>query len=314
MASLVLALVGAGGCGAKKKAAPTDQAAVADLAAKTEDLKKDEEDVVSRRDELQRARKKISTDRAALQEKRKQVAAAGGDVAAVDKEEADLADREQSLVDQENTLMSKYDALMAKYESLSTPAGTGDKDDTARREAGMAVRESSVAKREDRLAEREKELADRERELAKREKETCGAGTTTIVQQVPTPPAGSRYTKKDVEPVLQRARRKMAEKGLLGADLPAQASELEKESTAAMAEGDYGKAKFAADQLYATVDAIKIDKAFVSAKIGRLNAAMRGKQLTAEQQQLFQGATADIGDGKFAAANAKLNRIYASLH
>jgi hypothetical protein len=306
-------------CGNKgAKQQKPDQSAVDNITATTEDLKKEEDDVLSRRDELSRARKQITSDRAALDEKRKQVVAAGGDTSAVDKEAAEIADREQKLSEQESTLDTKIDALMAKYQSMAAPAPSGT-DDATRREAGMAIRERDVATREARLAEREKDVSAREKALADWDREKCPGTTTTIVQQasipaVTPPPAGSRYTKKDVEPILQHARRKMAEKGLLEVDLPAQAAELEKESTAAMADGDYGKAKFAADQLFATVDAIKVDKTFVSQKIGRLNAAMKGKQLTPEQQQLFQSATADIGDGKFASANAKLNKIYSTIH
>lgn len=302
------------GCGSKGgKKAPVDKAAAAEEAKKAEDLKKEEDSVLARRGELQRERKKLSADRVALVEKRKQVAAAGGDVAAIDKEESDLVEREQQLVDQESSLLTKYDELVSRYEAAVASGGQGGAEDATRREAGVVVREKDFARREKEVADRERDIAVREKALAQREKETCGVGaTTTIVQQV-EPPKGSRYTKRDVEPVLKMARRKMAEKGLLGADLPAQAQALEKEATVAMAEGEYGKAKFAADQLYATVDAMKVDKAFVSAKIGRLNAAMKGQQLTPEQRQLFEGATSDIGDGKFAQANAKLNKIYASL-
>ena len=128
---------------------------------------------------------------------------------------------------------------------------------------------------------------------------------------------GSKYTKRDVEPVLQKARRKMNDKGMLPTDLPSPAQALEQEAVAAMKDGDYGKAKFAADQLYATVDSMKIDKAFISAKIGRLNAAMKGKSLDGdckkEADALFRGATSDYGDGRFPSANGKLNKIYALI-
>jgi hypothetical protein len=77
-----------------------------------------------------------------------------------------------------------------------------------------------------------------------------------------------------------------------------------------MAKGDYGSARFAADQLYQTVKGIKIDKPFVSAKWARLNRAMKGKRLTAEQEQLLTEAASSIADGKFATANKKLNKLW----
>src|SRR5262249_20172341 len=121
----------------------------------------------------------------------------------------------------------------------------------------------------------------------------------------------------DVEPLLTSARRKMADRGLLEADLPAPALGLEREATAAMASGDLGRARLAADQLVASVDSVKIDKAFIVAKINRLNAPRSRATLSAaarrDVEDLFRDATTDYGDGKFAAANGKLNRIFATL-
>lgn len=301
-------------CGCKDGRGKSGQAASAQVSAKMAELQREESDFLARRDELLRERKKVAAERAALVEKRKEVAAAGGDVAAVDAEERTLVAREQELAEKEAALHQKYETLLAGYQQVATVGGAGE--DIARREAAVALREKDFARREEALARREAELAARERDLAKREKETCGAGTvTTIVQQIP--PDGARYSKRDVESVLKKVRRQMSDKGILPSDLPPQAQTLEKEATQAMGEGDYGKAKFAADQLLATVDATKIDKAFIAAKIGRLNAAMKANPVPEEKRKeidsLFRGATADYGDGKFAAANGKLNRIYAAI-
>lgn len=315
---LLLAGVGVVGCGDKGNPQP-DPKAIEAATKEAEGIKTEESTVLARRDELQRERRKISDERASLVEKRKQVAATGGNVAEVDALETELASRESKLVDQETELNGRFESLFKKYEALAiappavTTSGGGAQADVARREGSLALREKDVASREARLAARETELAEREKSQAKREKDTCGtATTTTIVQQVDA--KGSKYTKRDVEPVLQKARRKANEKGLLASDLPAPAQGLEQEAVQAMKDGDYGKAKFAADQLYATVDSIKIDKAFISAKIGRLNAAMKGKELAGDPKkdadELFRGATADYGDGRFPSANGKLNKIY----
>jgi hypothetical protein len=312
---------GVAGCGDKSGGAPKADPKAAEAAAKeAQGLKQEESDVMARRDELTRERKKISADRAALAEKRKQAVASGAGVDEVDQEEAALVARETQLVDAELELQRRYEQLFSKYEQLAVAgptAAAGAQADVARRESSLALREKDLSAREARLASREADLAEREKAQARREKETCGTGgVTTIVQQV-EPPKGSKYSKRDVEPVLGKARRKMNEKGLLPSDLPAPAQALEAEAVAAMKDGDYGKAKFAADQLYATVDSIKIDKAFISAKIGRLNGALKGKPLDGDKKkeadELFRGATADYGDGRFPAANGKLNRIYALL-
>jgi uncharacterized protein (DUF3084 family) len=312
-------LVCAGGVGCGDQGKPqVDPKAIEAAAKEAAGIKTEESTVLERRDELQRERRKITDERASLMEKRKQVAASGGNVAEVDALETELATRESKLVDQETELNGRFESLFKKYEALAiappvAAGGGGAQADVARREGSLALREKDVATREARLAARETELAEREKSQARREKDTCGtATTTTIVQQVDA--KGSKYTKRDVEPVLQKARRKANEKGLLASDLPAPAQGLEQEAVQAMKDGDYGKAKFAADQLYATVDSIKIDKAFISAKIGRLNAAMKGKALAGDPKkdadELFRGATADYGDGRFPSANGKLNKIY----
>jgi hypothetical protein len=187
----------------------------------------------------------------------------------------------------------------------------------AARETSVANREKALASREDRVAQREADLAGREKELAEREKNTCGAGggTTTIIQQVD--PKGAKYTKKDVEPLLKKAREAMSKKGILADDLPAQAAGLEKEATKAMADGDYGPARFAAQQLQATVEGMKIDRGFIGAKIGRLSKMMKGKTLDDAKQKevedLFSDATSKYGDGDYAGANKKLNAIYRAI-
>src|SRR5690606_5663719 len=99
----------------------------------------------------------------------------------------------------------------------------------ASREASMGSREKSIAQREAQVAERERALAGREAGLARREQETCGAAPPMIIQQVAAPKGGS-YTRRDVDPLLNRARSAMAKKGLIAGDLGAAAG-LEGEAT-----------------------------------------------------------------------------------
>ncbi len=280
------------------------------VAGRIEKLQEEEGDVLARRDELTRAREQVSADRAALDEKRKQVAAAGGDLHAVDDEERALLARERKLVAEERELSRKIQALLTGYQEVTTGAAGGR--DLGAREAQVAVREKDFARREKEVAQREATLAEREKELARRERDTCSA---PAVAAAPAP--GARYTRHDIEPLLTSARRKMVDKGLLESDLPAPALGLEREATAALASGDLGRARLAADQLVATIDNVKIDKAFIVAKINRLNAVLKSAKLgdgaRRDADDLFRDATADYGDGKFAAANAKLNRIFALM-
>jgi len=307
------------GCQSKEKPADpvppaTEAKAAPEVVSRIEKLQEEEGDVLARRDELTRAKEKVSAERAALEAKKKQAVAAGTDVRTFDDEEKALEQREQKIVSDERDLAKKYDGLIAGYQAITTGAAAGK--DVIAREAQVAIRERDFARREKGVADREALLAERERELAKREKETCQI-QPTFVQAPAAATPGSRYSRRDVEPLLTSARRKMNDKGLLESDLPAPAKSLEKEATAAMSSGDYGRARFAADQLVATVDSVKVDRAFIVAKINRLNGTMRSARLSGESKKeiddLFRDATADYGDGKFGSANGKLNRIFAAV-
>lgn len=295
--------------------------AAAEVLAQSDEIAVEEDNLLTRRDSLLMRRKEIRDKRAALVEERRQISAAGGDTSEVDREVDALLDSERDLVEEEAALNEKYEQILTQRREMmaqlaSAPIAGDDTAKVAVRERGVASREDDLARREDRLAQREADLAGREQTLALREKEMCGtAAQTTIIETVDA--KGSRYTKRDVDPLLQRARRHMSRKGVLAADLPSAAQGLEKEATSAMAAGDYGKARFAAAQLLGTVDSIKIDKGFIQAKIGRLNGAIKSRSLDeatrTEVDKLFRGATADYGDGKYDSANGKLNTIYAKI-
>jgi hypothetical protein len=299
----------------KASASPQAETSAAN-AADMEKLEQAEGEVQARRDEISREREKITAEHTALEEKRKEVVAQGGDVKAVDDAEQALRAREANLLEKQSDLDKKIDTLITDYHAASAAPANGPGDNMARRELGVANREKDFSRREQLIAQREATLAERERDLAKRERETCSVQPAPIIQTVPAPPpAGSHYSKRDVEPLLQSARRKMTEKGLLAGDLPAPANRLEREAMDAMGTGDFGRAKFAADQLLATIDGLHIDRGFVAAKINRLAAAWKSSKLADDIQQqvsdLFREATADYGDGKYTSANGKLNRIYA---
>jgi len=279
------------------------------MASRMEALQKEESGVLSRRSELEREREAVKEARAALEEKKQQP---GGDPKALAAEEEALAAREAKLLAEELKHSQDVEKLLSQYKALSAAGGAAGRADVTQREASMAGREKDVAGREQSLARREAELASRERDLAKREKETCSLVPTTIVQTALPP--GAKYNRRDVEAALSKARRKMSEKGILSGDLPPHASNLEKEATESMGAGEFGRAKLAADALLASVDQMKIDKGFIQAKINRLSSKMKAQQTSKEVEELFRGATSDYGDGKFPAANGKLNKIYAIIH
>jgi len=239
----------------------SDAAAAPDPAAL-----KAQQELVARRDALLAQREKLQHDRDQVDAEIEKVKATGGDTSELDKRRAAIESDLQTQTSEYSSLNTKLDQVVAQGTSSAAIAA---------REASMSSRERTVAQREAAMAERERTLASRERELAQREKDTCGGAQPMIIQQVAAPKGGN-YTRKDIEPLLGKARAQMAKKGILGSDL-GPASGLEAESTKAMADGDWGKAYLAAAQLAATVDAIKIDRGFITAKYGRLNARVNAK-------------------------------------
>lgn len=276
----------------------TDASAAADPAAL-----KAQQELVQRREALMAQRKKLEGERDQLDEEIKQVTAKGGDATELAKKRAALDTQIQTQSSDLSSISTKIDQVVAQGDAAAGIAG---------REGAMARRESLVASREATFADRERSLAAREAALAQREKETCGAGGGTTILQVPMPQGGA-HSRRDIDPLLGRARATMQKKGLLPNDL-GPAANLESEATAAMKSNDWGKAYLAAAQLSATVEAIKIDRNFVSAKTARLQAFVRsGKRDEAVQQQLAKGleeVMQRFGDGDFARANQKLNQLW----
>lgn len=298
----------------------------APIAAEADGLQKHESELVGRRGALQRERSKLSEARKELSDRRAQLGHDNVGQAALDEEEKKLSAKESELSGEETALNQKVDELLRARAELVQKAtqaaqgGGGSGPDplerAARREQGVADREKAVARREAEVAEREKGMAERELKQAHREKETCGTVSVVAPTKIELP-KGLKYSARDVEPTYKKALKIMAERGILAADLPPGTGKLIEETREAMKAADYVRAKYGADQLLATVEEIKIDRNFISAKMARLAAAMRGKKLDGDARKgvegLFQDATANYGDGRFTDANQKINKLFAQL-
>lgn len=317
--TLALFLVAAAG-GCHRPPPPAD---VAPITAEDESLKKSESDLLGQRGMLQRERKKLSDARAELVERRSQLGHDSTGQAAIDEAEKSLLTKEGELSTQEQVVNDKLDLLLKARDQLvqratqvvATSPGADPLERAARREQTVASREKELAERERDVGQREKELASREATLARRERDTCGA--VAVAPPKIELPKGLHYTAHDVEPVYKKALKLMQERGLLTSDLPPGTSKLVDETRDAMKKADYVRAKYDADQLLATVEEIKIDRSFISAKMARLSAAMHGRKIDGSDRKsvedLFQEATANYGDGKFPQANSKINRLFAML-
>jgi DNA repair exonuclease SbcCD ATPase subunit len=295
---------------------------VAPITAEDESLRKNESELITQRGALQRERKKIADARAEIVERRSQLGHDSAGQAALDEEEKKLLAKESDLSSQESQVNAKLDELLRMRGDLvkkatqvvATAPGADPLERAARREQSVASRERDVAEREHDVAQREAQLAAREAVLAKRERDTCGAVAMPAKIDLPK---GLHYTAKDVEPTYKKALKLMQDKGLLASDLPPGTGKLVEDTREAMKKADFVRAKYDAEQLLATVEEIKIDRSFISAKMARLSAAMRGKKLDGGDKKtvedLFQEATANYGDGKFPQANTKINRLFALL-
>jgi len=317
--SLMLLVVplGAGSFACSRQRPHADEE-IGKVAANEKALEESEEDLLARRGALQRERKKLTDERTALAERRK--TAPAKERAELDDQEVTLAQRERDVLDQESSLNRKLEELLRQradmVQRVTAAAGAASGDSTAqlaRREQGVALREKDFARREAEIARRESELAIREREQSRRERDGCAQPTIVKTEL----PRGLKYGRHDVEPVYRKALKLMQDKGILAADLPPSNARLLDDARSAMESGDFTRAKFAADQLYDAVNEIHIDRGFISGKMNRLAATMRGKSLGGDKRKevdsLFQEATAAYGDGKFPQANGKINRIYGLL-
>jgi hypothetical protein len=297
---------------------------VTPLTTEAASLQQSENDLLGRRGLLQRERSQISDARKELSERRAQLGHDSAGQAALDEEDKKLIEREGNLSKQATDLDQKVDELIKKHDELVQRAtqtvqgasGADPLEHAAKREQSVAEREKGIAHREADVAERERTLADREKAEAKREKDTCSTQVVVAPAKVELP-KGLKYSAHDVEPIYRKALKIMQERGILPADLPAGADKLVGETRDAMKAADYVRAKYSADQLLATVEAIKIDRNFISVKMARLATAMRGKKLEGDSRHnvegLFQDATANYGDGRFTDANGKINKLFAML-
>src|ERR1044071_3170805 len=279
---------------------PSEASAAPDPAAL-----KAQQDLVKRRDALLEQRQKLESQRQVVLQQIEKAEASGSDTKELTRQRDDLTAQIDGQSAELGQMSDKLSSLSTKLDSAA---------EIAVREDRIAQREGRIAAREASLGERERGLAAREEKLAQREKETCGTAPPMIIQ---TAKADGKYTKADVQPLLARARATMTKKGVLLADLPGPAQGLEGESTRAMADGDWGKAYFAAAQLVAMVDAVKVDRAFIQAKTARLSNQVKASKPDDATNQQLSSALADVmqkyNDGNFAAANLRLNQLAAIM-
>ncbi len=297
--SVMLGLGLASGCKSK-----SDASAAPDPAAL-----KAQQELVARRDNLMKQRQQLQTEKAAIEVEIEEGKAKGLDT-------TELATQRDAIETKLQGQSSDLDSISGKLDQVV--AATGDAAGrVAARESSVATRELKFADREALIAARERDVAAREKAAAVREKEECGAGMQPmIIQQVAAPAKPGGYSRKEIEPLLMKARSAMGKKGLTNADL-GPASGLDGEATRAMGDGDLGKAYLAASQLLATVEQLRIDRSFITLKYKRINDRFVASKLDgnakAKLEKDMQEVVQLYGDGDHGAANRKLNAVAAQL-
>src|SRR5262249_53012631 len=151
-------------------------------------------------------------------------------------------------------------------ELISMPAGGPAPNDKsgamASREGGGGAREDEVAARGGGGARGGKAPAGGRGGAGGAGEEQRGRGGS---EDIPAPalPKDANIGRADVEKMLGRAHAGIAKKNLIPSDLGS-AENLESEANKAANEGNWSKAYFAAQQYALTVEAIKIDRNFIS--------------------------------------------------
>jgi hypothetical protein len=325
--AILLGATALGGTSCKKRKDLRGDEALKVVVAQDRKLAKQEQDLLSKRGALRRERVRLRDKRRSLiTQKMALTDVEPGKRQKIEAEESQLSKLESKLIKQELQLNNRLTKLLAAKTGLVDKAEKSAGVKTlllARREGSLAAREKGLARRESELARREKAMAAREQALALRQAKLCPGRVTTVVQTIPAAAPRRRggserqYKRKDVEPVYRSALSAMRKKGILVADLPPGIDRLVTSVRHAVSKGKYTKAKYAADQLLSAVRRMRIDRSFIGAKIGRLGRSIKRRPPRASRkatvQRLFQKATGDYGDGRFRAANKKLNRIYALL-
>ncbi|MDX2090029.1 MAG: hypothetical protein SFX73_19385 [Kofleriaceae bacterium] len=290
---LGLCLVLAAGCKNKGSDAAPDPAAL-----------KAQQELMARRDQLMAQRAKLEGESTKLGEEIKKVEASGGDT-------KELVARKQEIDTQLQQETTKLDTtsneLAAASAKLDAAAGI------AAREARVAQREADVARREREAMTKMQELVALESKNAEKWKEGCtvGAQPQMIIQQVAPPKnADGKYTRKEVDGLVSKAKSAMGRKGLISADLGG----IDGEVTKALSESDWTRAYILANQWTQTVEQTQVNRAFIGAKYQRLQNRVKAATLDeATQASLTEGMKEVLqkyGDGDHSGANKRINQLW----
>ncbi|MBI5509425.1 MAG: hypothetical protein HY903_11800 [Deltaproteobacteria bacterium] len=331
------------GCRKGADEAAKDEAGVEDLTIVVEADKsrimQEEEKLQATRAEVDQERERIEKERGELEKKlatlskkdKKQRDKLEADEQRLEAEDKKLRDRMKSFETERASLESDKNKLLERISQMTQSKGGLS---MAQREEILVRREKEITKREAKAVEHEKEIgklqADAVRSLQEINKILAdlqaGGGVRTVM--VPGPAGGGsgssasgpKATKTGVQKLQKDLKTKMDTKGILVADLPPAARDLDKGAKTAMSGNDLDAAQQALTDLGAVVDGIKVDHAFVQAKFGRINKSYpkeKIEQLDEKKRKqvlsLLDEVSDSFSDGRYDRANKKINQLYRLL-
>lgn len=296
---LVLCVVlGATAC----KGKASDAAAAPDPAAV-----KAQQELVARRDALLAQKQKLQDESSKLDTEIKKAQEPGGDAKNVADLQKKKAEIDNQIKQQDTSLDNTSSELTALSTKLDKVGGL------AQREAAVAQREAAVAVREKEAFQKMKDVLAAEGANADRWKEGCNAGGAPVIIQQVAPAKTGNYSRREVDALVSRAKSAMAKKGLMAADLGAQAN-LESEVTKALGESDWTRGFILATQLVQTIEGLQINRGFIGAKVQRLQNRVKSASVDESTQAQLTEGLKDVlqkyGDQDFAAANKKINQLW----
>ncbi|MEE8410643.1 MAG: hypothetical protein V3T05_13660 [Myxococcota bacterium] len=280
---------------------------------------------------LQEKRKDVQAEAATLESQRQALKKQLSSLSKKDKKaRAQLEAEEKRLANEERRMrqrLKSFESERAKLdgeksrllERISALAGTkGDIGGAVKADVQRLTRNVNQLQKDiDRLntdsAKRHDETMALLREIAR------GGGTRTVMVSAPAKASGPNITKRQVEKVRSQAKNKMRIKGILPADLPPAARDFEKSGSTALSSKNYTSAHESYSQLAAIIDGIRIDQAFVQAKMTRINRSYNEKVAKldsnkhARLQKFLDDVSDSFSDGRYDRANKKINQIYALL-
>lgn len=282
----------------------------------------------SERERLSRERDEVAVKLASLSKKdRKSRDKLEAEQRRLEDEEKNVRERARTFEAERAKLDREKTELLERIATL-TKRGTGGLT-IEQREAQIARREKDIARREEAVAKREAKLAGREtqanttlQELSTLLEELkAGGGTKTVIVNAPStssgsgPGAASTVTRAQAQKAQRSLRSRMDAKGILMDDLPPTAKTLLSQGNDFLGNKDFSEAVAAFEEAEGIVEGIPIDQKFLQAKMGRLNRAVKNKQLDEKDTKKVEGLLAEVSnafaDGRYDRANKKANQINA---